>query len=70
MFCIELFLLLPSTLREEKNAKVFAEETFAKFIFAIYILHPIYSLNLFRKNKENATSYKKLYNFQYKYIKA
>ena len=42
------------------------EETFAKEIFAIYNLT---RNTLFRKNKEKATSYEKLYSFQRKHTK-
>ena len=42
------------------------EETFANKIFAIYDL---ICKNLLRKNKENATSYEKLYDFQRKLTK-
>ena len=42
------------------------EENSVEFIFTIY--HLIYK-NVFRSNKENATSYEKLYNFQRKNTK-
>ena len=67
IFRVELFLLLPNTSSEEKFAtEAFAEEPFVKFIFAIYEL---ICVNVFCKNKENATFYVKLYIFQRKHTR-
>lgn len=49
--------MVPNNLRGEKIVTVSVEEIFAKFIFAICVL---IRQNLFRKNEENVTSYKKL----------